>query len=242
MTLARPGRAPHTAQPLTLLLIPQPNPPPAVEDLLSHLGFGLEPFLPALTAIALKLLAAATAPLEGAAGGAAAERDEVGLAVQAEVEEEEEEPQATTGRGTKRREAGQAAGAPAQADGHVAGAALPNGALGSSESGSDEEGGEGAMAAGQAEGGEVEAAAALTPEERAAAAAAAAAERHREVRGAALRLLARLWLRFPATREADWNEAWGPLLAAVQPLVPRLAAEASSSRWGRGGRGGEVAS
>ena len=40
-------------------------PPPSVEDLLSHLGHRMEPFLPALIAITLRLLASATSGITG---------------------------------------------------------------------------------------------------------------------------------------------------------------------------------
>ena len=42
-----------------------PFPPPSVEDLLSHLGHRMEPFLPALIAITLRLLASATSGITG---------------------------------------------------------------------------------------------------------------------------------------------------------------------------------
>ena len=37
-----------------------------------------------------------------------------------------------------------------------------------------------------------------------------------------------VWLRFPAASSVDFNELWGVFLPAVQPLVPRLAWEASA--------------
>ena len=58
-------------QPSEIMLLPPSSllshlpPPPSVEDLLSHLGHRMEPFLPALIAITLRLLASATSGITG---------------------------------------------------------------------------------------------------------------------------------------------------------------------------------
>ena len=54
-------------------------------------------------------------------------------------------------------------------------------------------------------------------------------ERDREVRVSALRLLAQVWERFPSACGL-YGAAWGPFLEAVEPLIPRLAAEAAAEK------------
>ncbi|GFR52619.1 hypothetical protein Agub_g15135, partial [Astrephomene gubernaculifera] len=141
----------------------------AFEDLLSHLGHAVEPFLPTLLAITLRLLVTATAAVGAAPAGSEA-------AAGAAEEEKEKEPAADK----------------------------------DEDEDDDEEDDE-------------EGAAAASP-------AAAAVERHREVRTASLRLLAQVWLRFPAAPSADYNRVWRVFLPAVQPLIPRLQLEAASSK------------
>ena len=42
----------------------------------------------------------------------------------------------------------------------------------------------------------------------------------KDLRSSSLRLLARLWLRFP--NEVDWRHLWPPFLAAAASLQPRM--------------------
>lgn len=124
----------------------------ALEDLLGHLGFRLQPLLPPLLAIATRILDAAVEPLRR----------------QAEAE-------ADGASGEQGREQEAAPGAPPR-------------------------GGEDAESVARA----------------------------RELRSQSLRLIASALRRFPAS--ADFNPLWGPLLDAVSPLLPRLAAEAAADK------------
>ncbi|KAG2487780.1 hypothetical protein HYH03_013624 [Edaphochlamys debaryana] len=148
----------------------------AFEDLLSHLGHAVEPFLPPLLAIALRLLASATEGIgavgTAAVGTAAAVGTINGLGEVEAVPEEAEEA---------------------------------NGKEADDDEEEEEEGGKAAVGG-------------------------SPWDRSREVRTGSLRLLAQVWLRFPASPSADFNAGWGVFLGAVEPLLPRMALEAAASK------------
>jgi len=178
----------------------------AAADALARLGHRLGPYLPALAALAVAALEAATAGLPRAAAGAppgtAPEAARAGAPAS--------EPGGPAG-------PGQAAGQP-RAGAVVEGSGLPDAAAAMEGLRSDERraggGDPGApqhdgQAAKPAEGGE--------PGGR-------PGDGGREVRAAALHLLAELWRRFPDG--ADWAPLWPRFLAAAEPLALRLPTEA----------------
>ncbi|GIL61502.1 hypothetical protein Vafri_15933, partial [Volvox africanus] len=226
----------------------------AFEDLLSHLGHGLEPFLPTMLAITLRLLTTATAAIT-ATGGGGGGKDEVPPASEPEMDEQLDEQD---------RDAAEASSSDATDDDNEdddvnvnddvndvidvdttrMGKKNKNALQRSRGSGKDavasskdagqkaaevEVEGQGAgdidvRSDGDDDGGDDAAAAVAEPSDP------GPIERHREVRSTALRLLAQVWLRFPASTSTDYNELWGVFLPAVQPLIPRLQFEAASNK------------
>ena len=188
----------------------------AAADLLRHLGHRLAPYLPALAALAVVALEAATAPLACALGapgnlpspgplrapaaGAGPAGNESLARHQRSLEAEEAgTPDERVAEGAGEGEARQAtheAAAARSADGMAGQGAGNDGADGHMPS--EEPSREGLAGQGAAEGA-------------------------REVRGAALQLLAELWGRFPDA--ADWAPLWPRFFAAAAPLAQRLPAE-----------------
>ncbi|EFJ49017.1 hypothetical protein VOLCADRAFT_104545 [Volvox carteri f. nagariensis] len=235
----------------------------AFEDLLSHLGHGLEPFLPVMLGITLRLLTTATAAITNAhAAGGGEEEEGVGAAAAREsltdvqmaeqddrgdgddvsddddgTDDDDGDDVGGRSGGSKNQEAGSKATESAEekkdkvkkkdirnktmkgSGACELGAVKQAGAGGSNAEAKGGVGGDGNDSSSGSEGEEEEAAAELGP-----------LERHREVRSSALRLLAQVWLRFPASTSADYNELWDVFLPAVQPLIPRLQFEAASSK------------
>lgn len=53
-------------------------------------------------------------------------------------------------------------------------------------------------------------------------------DRRKELRSGCLKILSQLWIRFPDA--VDYNDAWGPFLEAVVPLMPRMVVEAAGDK------------
>ncbi|GIL90429.1 hypothetical protein Vretifemale_18038, partial [Volvox reticuliferus] len=239
----------------------------AFEDLLSHLGHGVEPFLPTMLAITLRLLTTATAAITAAGGGGndeappASDKHEADEMDQ-EMDEQDEGDvaEASSSDATDGDEDTNVSDDVNGVDGVGAGVSSVDGVSGTARKVkktkknekknkrllrvdrdavmSSKEAGNVAEGSGQGAGGDDDVSSDGDDDDGDDAAAAVRAEssepgpleRHREVRSTALRLLAQVWLRFPASTSSDYNELWDVFLPAVQPLIPRLQFEAASSK------------
>ena len=187
----------------------------AAADLLRHLGHRLAPYLPALAALVVVALEAATAPLSRAPGGTL-DPGTLPVLLAAPARGAGAGPAGDQGLAMQGLSKVGEAGLPNERDAEGAGECLARQATPQvAQAGSVE------RMTGEGVGNEGSAKPSEPPQEGLASQ--GLADGAREVRGAAQQLLAELWGRFPDA--ADWAPLWPRFFAAAAPLAQRLPAE-----------------